>query len=534
MRSLRSRVSGLPGLSLAVLLAAPAVAAQAPATAPPPTTLPDGWEAALQHRDRGARGEPDGFQRCGEAFLAIHDQQPAGPRASTALWNASQCLEAAYLSPAAVHAYERLLALYPRSEHAQKSRENLVYTYLAVARFDDAARHAERYAKLYPKNYQTADLLRSAYLARVGLGQKDLALAALDALEQMYRRDHPELAARYFWMRRELLTGDDERLQHAMTYLERHGKTGGHDRRIVAEATIGQRLWRRSCEKGLHDDICGILSRGRPQVVDEDRYATKRIPGRRRPASPPPPPTCRELSMPRGRVFMRAQKDSVEAQRYFAAVLQNARRQRIMIPEDDSERRREFAGAVAMARVYVADRGFEELLVLLAEVSDAPAPGQIPDLLARAQRLAGELEKQYAEVIADKASDVWSTAAAARLGQIAEFRGDALLRREVPRTITDKLAIKAHCATLREQAAPFYKFADAAYERCLELSIASGTFTDFSRLCEEALNYRDPVGFPRTPEYINRPGLQPTRPIVVGVQLEPLPELTTEPASTTP
>ncbi|MBA3546970.1 MAG: tetratricopeptide repeat protein [Nannocystis sp.] len=514
------------------------MAAQAPAADSPTvaaTTLPDGWEAALHHRDRGARGEPDGFQRCGEAFLAIHLRAPDGPRASTALFNAAQCLEAAYLSPAATQAYERLLALYPQSEHAWKTREYLVEIYLAIARFDDAARHAERYAKLYPKDFRTEDMLRAAYRVRVGLGQKDRALAALDALEQGLRRDNPERAAQFFWMRRELLTHDDERLEHAMTYLERHGKTGGLDRRIVAEATVGQLLWRRACAKGLDFDLCAAVGRGPPEFSDQGRRSgSDRIVARRRPSSSPaPPPTCSELSITRGALFPRAQKDSVEAQRWFAEVLQGARR-RIMIPEDASERRRAFADAVAMASVYIANRGFEELLAVLGEVSDAPDPGRLPELLARSQRLAGELEKQYAEVIAQKTSIVWSIAAAARIGQIAEFRGDALLRREVPRTHHDKTRSRVYCATMREQAAPFYKFADAAYERCLELSITSGTFTDFSRLCEEALNYRDPVGFPRTPEYINRPGLQWTRPIVVGVQLEPPPELATEPASTTP
>jgi tetratricopeptide (TPR) repeat protein len=495
----RSCAPGLPGvLALAVLFApaTPVTASQAPtpeaATSPPASAAPSleqaaEWEAALQHIERGKRGDPDGFYRCGETLLAIHSRLAADDaRVPTALFKAGQCFAAAGLWGAAAQVYERLLAGDPQGKHSQRVLHYLV------------------------------------------LGQRAQALAALAALEALFNRKDPERAAGIFWSRRALLTSDDERLKHAMAYLEVHGKRGGHDRRVVAEATIGQLLWRRACAKGLHHDLCAALGRGRPQFSDMGGRNTRdRLAARRRPSPPPPPPTCRELSMPNGSLYPRAQKDTSEGQRYFASALQLARRQRIMIPEDALERRRELADAVAMASVYLADRGFEELLAVLGALSDAPDLKPVPELLARAAKLAGELEQRYAEVIADETSIYWSIAAAARIGQIAETRADALLRREVPRAITGKLPITTYCGMLREQAAPLYAAADAAYERCLERSIATGTFSEFSQLCEEALNWRDPARFPRTPEYINKPVLFWSRPDVVGVQLEAPPDLTT-------
>jgi tetratricopeptide (TPR) repeat protein len=537
----RSCAPGLPGvLALAVLFApaTPVTASQAPtpeaATSPPASAAPSleqaaEWEAALQHIERGKRGDPDGFYRCGETLLAIHSRLAADDaRVPTALFKAGQCFAAAGLWGAAAQVYERLLAGDPQGKHSQRVLHYLVLGNFAVARYEDAARQAERYAALYPKDEQVQDHLRRAYQARLALGQRAQALAALAALEALFNRKDPERAAGIFWSRRALLTSDDERLKHAMAYLEVHGKRGGHDRRVVAEATIGQLLWRRACAKGLHHDLCAALGRGRPQFSDMGGRNTRdRLAARRRPSPPPPPPTCRELSMPNGSLYPRAQKDTSEGQRYFASALQLARRQRIMIPEDALERRREFADAVAMASVYLADRGFEELLAVLGALSDAPDLKPVPELLARAAKLAGELEQRYAEVIADETSIYWSIAAAARIGQIAETRADALLRREVPRAITGKLPITTYCGMLREQAAPLYAAADAAYERCLERSIATGTFSEFSQLCEEALNWRDPARFPRTPEYINKPVLFWSRPDVVGVQLEAPPDLTT-------
>jgi tetratricopeptide (TPR) repeat protein len=517
-------------LSLAILCAAPVTAAQAPTTAEttPPTSDAAALEqaaereAAMQHLERGKRGDPEGFQRCGEAHLAIHSRLAAGgPRAQAALFMAAQCLEAAGLWPQAAEVYERLLALYPHSQYVQQTRKYLVRGHLAVARYADAARHAERYAVLYPKDWSALDSLQIAYLARRGLGQTAQALAALDSLEAMYARKDPERAAGIFWSRRELLTGEDERLAHATTYLERHGKHGGPDRLVVAHAVIGQSLWRRACAKGFVFDTCASLHRGRPQFSDAGgRNVLDRIAARRRPSPPPPPPTCHALSMPRGHLYPRAQKGAEEAQRHLATALQIARRQLIRVPEDDVGRVREFTDAATMAAVYVADRSFEELLYVLAQVSDAPDLQPVPELLARAAGLAGKLEQQYAEIVAQQTSMYWSIAAAARLGQIAETRADALLRREVPQAATDKRLLKSYCATLREQAAPLYKAARAAYERCLERSTTSGTFTDFSRLCEEALNHLDPAGFPRTPEFTNRPAGSPSRPDVIGVQLE--------------
>jgi hypothetical protein len=148
--------------------------------------------------------------------------------------------------------------------------------------------------------------------------------------------------------------------------------------------------------------------------------------------------------------------------------------------------------------VYLADRGFEELLYCARRRSAmrpicSPSPSS-----SRAPRgLAGELEQRVRRGRRRTQTSIyWSIAAAARLGQLAETRADALLRREVPQAATDKRLLKSYCATLREQAAPLYKAARAAYERCLERSTTSGAR---ARPRERAaIGPRRPSPMPRT------------------------------------
>jgi len=63
-------------------------------------------------------------------------------------------------------------------------------------------------------------------------------------------------------------------------------------------------------------------------------------------------------------------------------------------------------------------------------------------------------------------------------------------------------------------------------ERCLALSVSTGTFTEFSRLCEEALYHRDSARFPRLAEFVGGPALPSSRPDAVGLWLEAPPGLT--------
>jgi tetratricopeptide (TPR) repeat protein len=465
------------------------------------------WQAVLDHVERGERGDQAAFLRCGEAAQAIVARLAArDPRTPWILHWSAQCFEAVGQWTEAAQAYERLLAVAPDSRWTQQSIASLVEGNFAVARYDDAARRAEQYAARFPKDQRTDDYLRIAYMSRLGLGQPDRALAALDRLEEFYVRRDPERAARFHWIRREALTDDDARLRHAEQFLVRHGRSGGLDRRIVAEVTLGQLKWRRACEKAPTLAACASLSRG----------------------PSPQQRTCGDRAAVRFEVFTRDAGQADEAQRYLASALKLAKYD-VKIPVDDVARIDAFREALAAAAVLIADRGFDELLGLLEQVRDVHARDirQPADLLARVAELAATLEQQYTQVINKQDSLAWSIAAAARIGQIAELRADALLLREIPRELTGKHA-EAFCATRRQQVAPFHAAALAAYERCLELSIASGTFTESSRLCEDVLARRDPGRFPPLAEIVAVAAEPATRVETVAVQLEAPRELAAE------
>lgn len=537
----RSKAYQLPGAATLRSVVAPLVVEVA------------SWAAAWQFVELGHRGLPDGFSRGAEAYLALHSRLDADDhRGPVALYNATQCFEAAALWPEAARTYERLLALYPNDEHVPTSLSNLASINFAVARYEDAARYGELYAARYPKDRQhTPNHLHNAYLARVGLDQRVKALADLDALETLYIVDYPEMAARYFWLRREFLTRDDERLEHAETYLKRHGKRGGRDRLIVAEAVIGQLEWQRTCKRALVGEACITMSREMPA-----RAASGRPKGKAH-------PTCAEPSMVRITVLPRAQKPAEHAQRYLHAVIKMAG-DRLMIPEDDRPRQQAFTDAFAMATVLHADRGFEELLALVQALRELPAEDpQAALLLAQIARAADELERTYTKVVTWEyrvpepsprgrewlargpdddvttpiRSVIWAIAATARIAQIAEARADALPLRTVdlrtlkvdPRATAGRSPLEHHCHGIRTDTAALRSAAQAAYERCLALSTSTGTFTPFSRLCEEALYRRDPARFPKLAEFVGVPAISPSRPDVIGVQKEPPPELAAGP-----
>src|SRR5690606_36312260 len=63
----------------------------------------------------------------------------------------------------------------------------------------------------------------------------------------------------------------------AEEYLKIYGKNGGLDRRIVAEASIGQILWRQSCTKGLLYDSCITIKRKKAQAGDKAREAAQKL-----------------------------------------------------------------------------------------------------------------------------------------------------------------------------------------------------------------------------------------------------------------
>lgn len=518
-----------------------------------------GWKKGMAYRDAGAAGDPNGFRLCAEQFLNVYNEYgDEHEKASTLVYNAGECYEAAYLLGQSVRWRKFLLEKFPNSEHYQKTLSNLAGNYQAIAMYDKAAERMEAYAEKYAKDKESPDFLRNAYLFRLGLGQSDQANADLAKYEGLYKKDNPELAAKIFWSKHDILKTDEEKLKHAEEYLKIYGKTGGLDRRIVAEASIGQILWRQSCDKGLLYDSCMSIQRKVAQAGEKARQRAAELKRKDKKlkektgkggggkAKQEIPKNCGAATSGIITVYPRNKKRADEAQRYFDGVIK-ASRSKVSIPEDDRQRAEDFRNAVAMAQVYKADVQYEEYVVISMPgglsffVEDYKKDSGIPkwekeykeqvkkrdesikkftEFYQKKNKIGSELQKTYDSIVEAKQSPYWMLAAAARSAMVSQNYADQLYRAEVPSEFKTEEEAYAFCDELSDKALPHQEAAVAKFSYCLEKSTTFQFFNDFSRLCEEELQQRDADKYPSTAEIFGKSQYTASRPDRVDVQTD--------------
>lgn len=455
------------------------------------------------------------------------------------LVDAVLCLAAAGQWGVAAQQYQRAVIGLAQHPLAEAGLLRLVRAHREQARFLDAAQLAELYAARHPESPAAPELLEDAAQMRHGLGQREQALADLDRLELLLQREDPARAAEVYWSRRRFLAGsEDERVVHARAFLKHHGKAAALDRRIVAEMVIAGAGWRRSCDRGLVDGLCA--RRRWPRTAAGDRGAPR--PNPRRPAR------CGWDAL---RVDRRDEVRAADAQLRFAEVLRLAAAGDPPIPDDPPQRRREYEDAVGFAALHVADQRLEQLLEIEAPDGmsfqvdawrhGSMVPGwermyarqlerskasqqRFRDYLERSTKLAGTIERQYAQLVSAQRSPRVAIAAMARLGQLAQSRADGLLGVEVFAETVRESDIKNFCAELRRRTDGLYDSASHAQTRCVDYSTHTGEFTEFSRLCEAALQRRKPREYPTLSELtFGGPAMPATRMEVIDVQVDPTP-----------
>lgn len=218
-----------------------------------------------------------------------------------------------------------------------------------IADYEASAQHYEQFATQHPDDPRVPDALHNAYLFRVGLDQRDAAKRDLVAYERLYEYDD-KTAAGIFWSQHDLFDSWKDQRRHALDYLVSYDLDGGIDRAIVAEATIAQIDWRRSCRRPLLLDSCITIERESPPPSPAPRF--------RRPAR------CGLPTQGIVTVHPRDAKLASAAQTRFEKVLKLARSKQLAVPEDDPRRKQDFRDAWAMAMVYQADEQYEEFLRL--------------------------------------------------------------------------------------------------------------------------------------------------------------------------
>lgn len=458
---------------------------------------------------RGVAGLAAAWLATAEPSIADAGSCPAAPSGEpAALMTAAECLAGTGEWTAAARLYARVADEHPTHALGERALRALIDGSMATARWEEAARAAEQFAGRYPDRVETPELLVEAAWLRVGLGQRAAAEADFERHEQLLGRKDPGSAAAVFWSRRVLLGSDDERIEHAEEYLRRYGTLVDLDRRIVAEASLGQIEWRRACGAGMMADACMTIHRG----------------------SVAGPRGCAEAGAsvtvhPRDEQLARA------AQRRFAEVLRWA--DGVEIPEAQPERRVDLAEALAVARMYRADRRLEEFLsiefprglTLTVDEARSDTGGQRKKREASLRRISAfvetsraralTLEQEYAE-LARAGDPAWAVAAAGRVALIHERLALGFLRVEVPAGLPEA-GRAGYCEVLAQQAEPLLAIATVAYRRCSELSRAAGRFDEHSRLCEAGLHVRDPRAWPLQREFVGEAG-EAFFPESVGVQ----------------
>jgi len=529
-----------------------------------------GWKKGMAYRDAGVAfvegkegGDPQGFEKCATQFVEVFNKFEDHPKASTLLWNAAECSDAAYQVGQAITLRKALLERYPDSEHARDTLKYLAESYQAVAYYDDAATRYEEFAEKYPKDGESADALQNAYLFRLGLGQETKAKDNLVKYESVYKKKDIEKAAKIFWSEHDLLKSVGAKRSHAEEYLKVYGKKGGLDRAVVAEAVIAQTDWRRSCDEPLLYDSCISVKRKRVISGVEEIEKRKKLEEKAKrkaeeeaknessdmkKARFKPPKNCGSPTQGIITVHTRGKKRREQAQARFRGILKSIGKGKVQIPAEDIKRADDFKNAWAMSMVYVADEKYERYLTIEMpseldfSVEDYLKDSGVPawekkykEQVAKAEdskkrvgaffeskmKLGKELQDEYA-VVKETGSPYWVLASAARTASVLQNFADQLYRADVPQDFRTDEQVWAYCDALADQADPVQEQAMAAYTYCIERSTEFQFFNDFSRLCEEEMQQRNADKYPATNELFGVSIYTASRIERVGVLEDPL------------
>jgi len=502
-----------------------------------------GWKKAEAYQEQGKAGDPEGYRLCAETYSKLYNEFETHDRADTLLFNSARCYDAAYLIGMAIRRRNDLLERHKDSEHYQQTLKELGEGYMAIAYYGKAAERFEQYADSYSKDDFTPSALQNAYLFRLGLGEQEKAQEDMTKYEDLYRKKDPGTAAKIFWSKFDLLDSDAARMQHAQEYLSRYGSKGGVDRQAVAEAAIGQILWRQACSKELLYDSCLTIQRKKASAGEATRTEATKLRNKKKKAEIPT--HCGNATQGIVTVYSRDPKKAKDAQNRFASVLKLGAK-KPDVPAADVARIENYKNALGMAMVYQADEIYEQYLkVEIPEgldftredwKKDSGVPKWEKEYKAQVQKRA-ESEKQFKAFYEQKVklskdlveryarvqgsgSPYWVLAAAARTAVLSQNFADQLYRAEIPSSFKTEDQYFAYCDALADQAQASQDTALAAFTYCLQRSTEFQFFNEFSRMCEEELQQRSPDQYPATNELFGTSVYTDSRLDVVGVQVD--------------
>jgi len=292
-------------------------------------------------------------------------------------------------------------------------------------------------------------------------------------------------AAEEAWDQRFVAQTDEQRLEHAQSYVREHGKAGGAFRLLAAHAIAADILWRRSCP------VDAILGACLSFETAERTFATCE-------------PNAKTLVL-----HDRAIKPERRARKHFRAALalvdeareEPAEPEELALRQDVIDDLRANAGALALERALVASLHPPRPLRFVVEEwkHDSGLPKWEREYLAqvgereRVRDWIGDVEASIDTFVEEQATMVHPAVGRARSGLLAFAKHLAIMQSAATpmpsarRTRQRVLSAEQRCHAARDLVVPLRARAQREYDACVAEAAAAGVWLDASRWCEGEL-----------------------------------------------
>lgn len=444
---------------------------------------------------------------CGQAYLEIYELNNKAEGTDEVLYNGGVCFEDGKSIGLALGLYALLGKDYPDSQHNKKALVRMGSAFAAIAKYKSASEKYEEYAKRFGGEKDAANALKNAVTYRKGIGMDKEAIQNIENFVKKYKKKmKADASAAMFGLAGiyENQKNDEMVIKAYKRYIKEIGKSGGSDRLLIANAKIGEILWKQSC-KTEENGAC----------VKTQRERAIRGSKRKRRSGSALPTQCGPESKIKLTVVGRDKRKSKEALKYFKTALSFVKKGAVKNAPDAGRK----AAAIywmAASRFYMIGPRYESFLSLKFPTKldfdprnkkkAADSAKRFSKWQTQKVKLAGDINKGYGEVKnITGGGAAWAVAAAARVGQVTQNFSDALFTAEIPNSVrTGSFAedkVDAYCDALTTAAAPLEDKSLEAYGFCLNLSTKLNWFNDWSRLCEKELGQIRPGDFPTATEY---------------------------------
>ena len=432
-------------------------------------------ECDVDERAADELGRAGRHHEAADALLTLVRREPICPASPRLLYDAAIHFEAARLLGRAIRVRTVLIDTYPDHPLSHRAIAQVGANYHALAIYDRAAEHYERYATHEGRCEgaeppepcpDPAEGLRSAVLFRLGLGETDRAVEDAERFERLYRRTQPRMVAEVVFA----IGAVHERAErwsrlvdHYRSFLRRYAHDATPTQLARAHVLVARGFIRQGdrarAEPSLRAAI-EIHARGGEAAIDALGLEGNGA----------------ELE----RLLLR---DAVAEARYELAEAARERFEALGFPT--------FRGSATLSRVTRWSQS------------------ELAPWIEQKQVLLRDAEAAYGEV-APLAIPRWQIAAASRVGDMFQGLVAQVLESPVPDVIArDPELLDLYDDTILRVVEPLERVATQRYEFCLTTATRARWFDERSRRCEEALNRLDAVRFPVASELRGRAGYSP-------------------------